>query len=297
MQVFGGTGYPFGLACSNKCYLFWPKRQPKSIELIQTTGEKPTPQYGQAIIYTENYLYVIGGTSGFDYSCDIYRLNLFTKHWECIYMCRNDIRPDDPKGRYRHEVAFDGNAIYVIGGGTSDIAYALDEIPTFCLRTNKWKTIKTLPDDRIISNNNPGYPGARKCHSCVQQTNSNGDIEIIITGGYHDDQKFFSDIWKLNLKTFQWRLFKTASFQNSLYFHDAATSGNGLMYVFGGIEVQPITSTTIRTNEIYKMWTTIPKLSEICWEALLHYQPNLPTLKKSSLLQLGIPKTFVNRIE
>lgn len=73
LQVFGGTGFPFGRACSNKCYLFWPYSNPRQITLLETTGDKPDPQYGQAIMLRDTYLYAIGGTTGFEYSCDIYR--------------------------------------------------------------------------------------------------------------------------------------------------------------------------------------------------------------------------------
>lgn len=222
-----------------------------------------------------------------------HRLDLFTKKWDCIYVCREDIR-QDPKGRYRHEVAHDDNYIYVFGGGTSDTAYPLEEIPAFCLRTSEWQFIKTKPDPTVKA---PGYPAARKCHSCIQYATDVG-IEVVVAGGYCDDRNYFNDIWKLNLRTFEWRLFTTARFPYPLYFHDAATSGNGLMYVFGGIEVLANNNDDkVRTNEIYKMWMTVPKLSEMCWEAILHYEPQLPSYSKQSLLRKGIPKSFVNRIE
>lgn len=41
--------------------------------MLETTGNKPVPQYGQSIMLKNRFLYVIGGTTGFDYSCDIYR--------------------------------------------------------------------------------------------------------------------------------------------------------------------------------------------------------------------------------
>lgn len=73
-QVFGGTGYPFGSTCSNKVYLFMPyNKRPESISALQTTGDRPLPQYGQAVTLHDDYLYVVGGTTGFEYSCDVYR--------------------------------------------------------------------------------------------------------------------------------------------------------------------------------------------------------------------------------
>lgn len=226
--------------------------------------------------------------------CKIYfynfRLDLITKEWECICICREDIR-EDPKGRYRHEVAYDDNYLYVLGGGTSETAYSLEELPAFGFANRKWTYIKTKPDPNARA---PGYPESRKCHSCIQYNTDDG-IEVVIAGGYLNETKHYNDIWKLNLQTFQWRLFTTSTFPHPLYFHDAATSGNGLMYVFGGIEYRNEDSIP-RTNELYKMWVTVPKLSEICWDALLHYEPKLPGYSRDILLKMGIPQRFANRI-
>lgn len=180
----------------------------------------------------------------------------------------------------------------MLGGGTSAVAYDLETIPAFNLQLNKWQNINTKPDTMAMA---PGYPDPRKCHSCIQYVADNGDIEVVIAGGYFEDLKFYNDIWKLNLTTYRWQLFRTACLPFPLYFHDSATSGNGLMYVFGGIEVREHTQT--RTNEVYKMWVTIPKLSEICWESLLVYYPRLPTFPLDTLRKIGIPKRFANRID
>lgn len=198
---------------------------------------------------------------------------------------------DDPKGRYRHEIAYDDQYIYVFGGGTSDVAYDLETVPAFDIKKSKWITIKTRPDANAKL---PGFPQPRKCHSCIQYDTPNG-IEVIIAGGYYEDQKFFKDIWKLNLRTYQWQLFQATALPQPLYFHDAATSGNGLMYIFGGIGVSNDLISSARTNDIYKMWTTIPKLSEMCWEALIHYHPQMPKMNRGELLEAGIPPKFAER--
>lgn len=49
------------------------KKRPKTIAALETTGDKPVPQYGQAVTLHDDYLYVVGGTTGFEYSCDVYR--------------------------------------------------------------------------------------------------------------------------------------------------------------------------------------------------------------------------------
>lgn len=202
---------------------------------------------------------------------------------------------DDPKGRYRHGIANDDKYIFILGGGTSTMAYDLDELPAFSLELHKWEHIRTEPDPLAPV---PGYPGSRKCHSCVQYTTDCGDVEVIITGGYYEDMQFFNDIWKLNLRTLRWQLFQTARLPYPVYFHDAATSGNGLMYVFGGIEVRDTDMlTATRTNEMYKIWVTLPKLSEICWEAMLRYHPTLPAWGRDRICEMGVPQKFANRID
>lgn len=72
LQLFGGTGHPFGEKRSNDTYIMWPYGS-KVIERLVTRGDKPEELYGQAILMREHYLYVIGGTSGHVFTCDIHR--------------------------------------------------------------------------------------------------------------------------------------------------------------------------------------------------------------------------------
>lgn len=213
-------------------------------------------------------------------------------------ICREDIR-EDPKGRYRHEIVTDDKYIYVLGGGNADTAYSLEKIPAFNFELSQWTVLDSKPDPSLTP---PGYPKSRKCHSCVQYETDNG-IEVVIAGGFFEDLEFFGDIWKLNLSTLQWTLFKSTKLPHPLYFHDAATSGNGLMHVFGGVQVRSIENhqnaevyESERTNEVYSMWTTIPKLSEISWQAVLHYNPKLPSYSLNELLEMGIATKFATRI-
>lgn len=133
------------------------------MKMIETTGQLPLPQYGQALVLHNDCLYTIGGTTGFVYTCDIhryflkltkfiihysksdFRLNLNTREWEIVFICKGQANYE-PEGRYRHEVAFDGRYIYVIGGGTADKSFDLDEIPVFDTETNTWSKKKTIGD-------------------------------------------------------------------------------------------------------------------------------------------------------
>lgn len=52
-----------------------------------------------------------------------------------------------------------------------------------------------------------------------------------------------------------------------------------------------------RTNAVYSAWLTIPKLSEICWQALNYYYPKLKDYSPDKLLDIGIPLKFVQRLD
>ena len=52
-----------------------------------------------------------------------------------------------------------------------------------------------------------------------------------------------------------------------------------------------------RTDSMLSVWLIIPKLTEICWEAVNHYYPNLQNYTPNELLQIGIPLKYVKRFE
>lgn len=67
--------------------------------------------------------------------------------WEIVYICQG--KGDyEPPGRYRHEVAFDGRNIYILGGGTAEEVYDFSEIPAFDIEKREWNKRKTLRDIR-----------------------------------------------------------------------------------------------------------------------------------------------------
>lgn len=109
-----------------------------------------------------------------------------------------------------------------------------------------------------------------------------------------DFTTYFNDIWKLNLRTKQWYKIHSASLPRPLYFHSAAHAGNGCMYIFGGIEYSE--KDMCRRNDLFKMWMTIPKLSDICWDAITYYNTNLHHFDRNTLLGAGIPERYVNRL-
>lgn len=223
-----------------------------------------------------------------------HRLNLNTRTWELLYTCNENIR-DDPKGRYRHGIAQDDEYIYIFGGGTQDFSFGMEFIPAYNFNENKFVFIQTKPDPTITTVN-CGYPEARRFHSCVQLTDTSSNqlgSEVIIAGGSKAVGTYFDDIWKFNLKTHQWQLLTQTKLPYVLFFHDAAAVGNGLMYIFGGVTTG--TNDLVRTNDLHKIWVQIPKLSEICWEALTYYQPTIVDRSKDELLSIGVPRKFAER--
>lgn len=176
----------------------------------------------------------------------------------------------------------------------------MEEIPTFDIEIRQWKLVKTLPDQVLKT-----FPAKRKCHSIVQYKNQDGDVEVIICGGL-DLRTEFDDIWKLSLKTFQWTKFST-KLPKKMYFHDACITSNYCMWIFGGVYAtrvstrerpnRPQTHHYIRTrvNTVFKMFVSIPKLADIAFEALCHYNPGIEKADPDYLIRQGVPLEYVER--
>lgn len=229
LVIFGGTSYPFGLRCSNTITLVRPDEKPFRVQELKTLNDEsnqPPGQYGMSIACKNNFLYTLGGTQGFDYTADLFRLNFETQKWELLAMSRPIIDPAQPIGRYRHEIAIDSNYVYIFGGGTSDQVFDLKKLPVFDLNEKKWNYIETYP------NSNEQYPKPRKCHSLVQHTLKNlyGEDEtlVYIVGGINQSGPL-NDVWRLSLKTRQWHCYRKAALRTTLYFHDAALTNDGCM--------------------------------------------------------------------
>ncbi|CAG9783896.1 unnamed protein product [Diatraea saccharalis] len=287
LMIFGGTGAPFGNRCSNDVIVWRTCAGDARLQVLDVTGTRPPGLYGQAILCHNGCFYTVGGTNGFAYNCDIYRLDLRTLVWEPVFVGTG--QEGEPIGRYRHEVARVDNKLYIIGGGTGEWAFELMELPMYDLETNTWSILTPKADDTIKDSQ---APLPRKCHSAVQIDTPSG-VQVFVAGG-SDGQGVFEDIWRLNLPDLQWNLMQKTVLPNPLYFHSSTVTSYGCMYVFGGIE--PKEDATSRNNILYKVWLRIPKLSEICWEAMLNFHPNLDQVGRMNLLDIGIPIHFVNRL-
>ncbi|KAH0617205.1 hypothetical protein JD844_029031 [Phrynosoma platyrhinos] len=277
LLVFGGTGIPFGESNGNDVHVCNVKY--KRWALFNCRGKKPNRIYGQAMAIINGSLYVFGGTTGYIYSTDLHKLDLNTREW--TQLKPNNMHCDMPEERYRHEIAHDGQRIYILGGGTSWTAYSLDKIHAYNLETNTWEEIATKPYKK------KEFPAARRCHSCVQIKN-----DVFVCGGYNGEV-ILGDIWKLNLQTFQW-VKLPAVMPEPVYFHCAAVTPAGCMYVHGGVvDIHR----NRRTGSLFKMWLVVPSLLELCWEKLLGFFPHLAKLPRSQLLHLGLTQGLIERLK
>ncbi|XP_062138988.1 kelch domain-containing protein 10 homolog [Drosophila sulfurigaster albostrigata] len=258
-------------------------------------GVMPRADYGAAYVSHQHFMYVIGGKLNLIPVCDVHRYDFHKRLWQVLYQSERNNPFDYAKGRFGHQVITDGKFIYCLGGGHINMQlHDFKHILTFNLTTHTWLERHTHPDDRMLAENE-GYPRARQAFACVQRHCSNGDIEAIICGG--QEAGFFSylpDIWKLNVCTMKWTHLFTACTPLLTYISSAALMRNDCLFVFGGVEHKRW-SPLPRVTGLYKMWLTVPKLSELAWEAYSYYN-DLEGRDRQELITLGIPSRFVERL-
>jgi len=95
------------------------KKDGMIFEELIVSGDVPLPLYGQGVVMDGKYIYSIGGTSGYEYEMDVHRLDLSTRKWELLHKSLGDIQ--EPEPRYRHEVVYYKDRIYIFGGGQSGV--------------------------------------------------------------------------------------------------------------------------------------------------------------------------------
>ena len=291
--VYGGTGVPFGQSSTNKihsCNLrtgMWQWLRPQNAD----DNQVPTEQYGQAVVVDNESccLYAIGGTTGFRYTIDVYKFNLFTRRWTLLWKRSDSDHEQFPQERYRHEIVLHNKQIYVFGGGTASACYGFKFIPVFDLSTNTWIKLKSNP-----KNSKAAIPGARKCHGCVK-TSTN---QVYIMGG-SDGALIFKDIWKFDLLTSSWQKI-AVEMPTPLYFHGMAISPAGKVTIFGGVYriMANQLDTNVRTNDLHEVWLEIPPLEELAWMAFVNYckSSGMAECTRLQLAEIGVPTKFINRL-
>ncbi|XP_034118121.1 kelch domain-containing protein 10 homolog [Drosophila albomicans] len=257
-------------------------------------GVLPRTDCSAAYVSDQHFMYVIGGKLNLIPVCDVHRYDFHKRLWQVLYQSELNNPFDYPKGRFNHQVITDGKFIYCLGGGDFDMQlHDFKHILTFNLTTHTWLERDTQPDERMLAENE-GYPRGRQEFACVQRRCSNGDIEAIICGG--QEAEFFSylsDIWKLNVCTMEWTHL-TACTPLPTYISSAALIRNACLFILGG-DKDKSWSPVPSVSGVYKMWLTVPKLSELAWEAYSYYN-DIEDRDRQELINLGIPSRFVERL-
>lgn len=83
--------------------------------------------------------------------------------------------------------------------------------------------------------------------------------------------------------------------ERGTYFHSSSITPSGKLVTFGGI-VETENNSSKRTANLYTSWLTIPKLKEICWEAMMYYFSDLQFYSEEELVSFGVPYEFTKRI-
>ncbi|XP_072174646.1 kelch domain-containing protein 10-like [Diadema setosum] len=280
--IYGGTSFPFGHTSSNQ--ITW--LDVRSIEWHHRSAEgekKPINSYGQTIAILDPYLYVFGGTTGWVYCSDVHRCHLHTSKWERVFDLQvhetkvvkglTERNRGVPDPRYRHEMLSDGRRLYVIGGGTSQMAFTLEQLNVFDTETRQWELMDTYPD--AIH----GFPGPRRCHGCAQLDNVG-----YITGGY-DGERIYDDIWTLSLDTRKWTKL-TAKLPQPVYFHASAITPSGCLFIHGGVLDK---EGRRRTKSLVRVWVRMQPLLQLAWSCVRSLLKDPSTVRKDTLQAMGVP--------
>ncbi|KAL8611319.1 hypothetical protein ACOMHN_013750 [Nucella lapillus] len=301
LLTFGGSGIPFGVRSSNSLHMCQLEPGCNSVHWIRLPFAGPQPQrkYGQCQLYQWPYMYIVGGTTGFVYNSDVHRYDMRVGVWTCLWDSQTN-EEGSPTGRYRHEMVLHNQQLLMFGGGQATCCFNLNEVPAFDLETEKWKSHQTTPDMSLTNNSQieedlaKGFPPARRCHSCIRHDNA-----VYVFGGR--GLEAFGDLWRLCLNTFHWTCLKKHQLAvPKLYFHGAAITSSGSMYVFGGVTYRiGAEPPEFRTNSIFKVQLAVPPLQELVWDylsgCLRAYLPSSPSLPLR-LLDAGVPRQFINRL-
>ncbi|KAH9504778.1 Kelch domain-containing protein 10 [Bulinus truncatus] len=301
--LFGGTSIPFGETPTSAIYrydLSAPFRENincdvfrevdnlqnnKRWHLIPVVGDIPEERYGHTMTMSFPDVYIVGGTSGYFYYSDVFHLDLRSPvgKWTKL-SCDGDT--GQPVGRYRHETIFDGEILYIFGGGTDEHAFSLVIIHTFNIKSRQWGTLKSLPDPQY------GHPTPRKCHSCSQCKN-----DVFMVGGVsgrnaEQDPVLSSEVWKFSLTNAAWTKY-SISLAVPLFFHSADISlPKGCIYIFGG--VTRYRNELLRTKRILSIRIAMADLLELAWEVVCHLIGD--RWQEADLNELGIPLMLQARV-
>ncbi|KAK2703086.1 kelch domain-containing protein 10-like [Artemia franciscana] len=280
--MYGGTGFPFGQNSSNALHVFNTEREEWAEVNCSDDTTAPDHLYGQGVATYKEKFITVGGTSGHSYSADIHAFDFELRSWKKLNRTsENDFLIE----RYRHEIVCHDDQILLFGGGTATTVKSLQLLDVFNIETKTWGIIRTRRDPEH------GYPNDRRCHSVEKF-----DHYAFVIAGYNG-MSIFPDIWRLNLNDYSWRLLKDR-IPRPVYFHASTMTEEGRLFIFGGVVDIGRIDANVRTNELFSIWITIPKLKRLAFEAVIFSsRRRIHEFSSSALLELGIPSRYVHELQ
>ncbi|XP_057322067.1 kelch domain-containing protein 10 homolog [Microplitis mediator] len=261
----------------------------ENVYVQETDGQVPISSFALDLIRHGKYLYTVGIVRGFKFFPDVYKLNIENGVWEVVYICRG-LDANEPVGRVGHSLVYGNKMIYIFGGTADDPGLDLlsfIRIPAFDLEKCCWKIVDTHGDE----NHTPQYPAAREDFGVTSYTDpDSGEMNVIISGGGYDDN-VFNSIWRLNLTSLKWTCLERFGtvLPHFVENNSMTVSPAGKLFTFGGYIYDYDMEQGFCISTLHSTWLRIPKLTDICWEAIFHYYPNLTSMTDEELYSLGIP--------
>ncbi|XP_057318037.1 kelch domain-containing protein 10 homolog [Microplitis mediator] len=253
--------------------------------------------YPRNLIRHGDYYYTISADECYNkgFIFGVYRLHIASNSWECVYDLNELDSDSSPLTKVPKTLICDGKMIYCLVFTESDESLPLCKISGFNLVDSKWYILDTIGDD---SAGNSCYPIQRNNFDVTQYKDPDtGDTYGILSGGTNYTDAF-SDIWKINLKTLTWTCLGKFGLvlPHPIDFHSTTVTAAGRLVLCGGD--YSFAKQNWRNNPtIYSAWLRVPKLTDICWDAVLHYCPDLPLKSEEEITSYGIPiKFFHSRI-
>lgn len=269
LHLFGGTGFPFGEVVSADIHVCDLSTFEWSV--LPMEAPRPSARFGQAMVRaTDGMFYMFSGTPRIQFLFDFWRFDPSSHRW-------SQLNTDGaPSPRYRHTATAHGNLILFVGGGTPHCEGPLDVVHSFDIISERWA-------EHRCTSAGTGFPRNRRCHTS-HVVSEEGHAYLYMIGGGINNEDVLSDIWKLDLQTFEWHQVTSSL---SLWpvpamFHVAEITQSGLLVTFGGKSQENQVS---RTNAICVLRMRIPTLQELCLHALFISSSRT----KKTLEQMGVP--------
>jgi len=210
--------------------------------------------YGQSICPYQDYLIFFGGSSGHEYTDDLYKFNLKEHLFQKL-----ETTGTPPSPRYKHQALIVGNRMYILGGGNYKPTTTVIDVFCLDLEAMTWSRIYTTGQ----------VPQARVAHTCEYDKSSNS---IYLWAGFNVDLERMNDFYVLDLQTFQWQCLseKLKSIPSARAFHSSCLNNNSI-YIFGGADGET------RYSDIWKYQIRVdpPSLMLLAARSILNHVGDL----------------------